>query len=112
METKETPLKITRGLIQESYHFTMDGEYCSGYKEYNVEVTEWWKTGALKNIPKEVKTSKNKFFRHTKQNGWREYYKESKSFKVNRYTGTSVGFTPNITTDNSNDYNKVNLGNW
>ena len=47
----------------------MDGEYCSGNNEHNVEVTEWWKTGTLKNIPKEVKTSNNTFFRHTKQNG-------------------------------------------
>ena len=100
MINKESPLKITRGVIQESYHFTMDGEYCSGNNEHNVEVTEWWKTGTLKNSPKEVKTSNNIFYRHTKQNGWREYYKESKKFKVNRYTGTNVIFIPN---------NKVNL---
>ena len=112
MDPKELPLKITKGIIQDSYHFTMDGEYCSGYKEYNVEVTEWWKTGALKNIPKEVKTSDNKFFRHTKQNGWREYYKEYKSFKVKRYTGTILNFIPYINTNNSYDYTKVNLGDW
>lgn len=114
MTTRDT-MNVFRGIIKESYNFTMDGEYCSGYKEYNVEVTERWKTGELKNTPKELKTidkSYIKFFRHTKQNGWREYYKDSKKFKVNSYTGTYLTFVPNIDTNNNNDYFNVNLGGW
>ena len=108
-------LQIKNGVIRESYHFTMDGEYCSGYKEHNVEVTEWWKSGTLTKSPKEVKTIGSLYtiyFRHTKQNGWRHYDKYTKTFKLNIYTGKSVSFISNINTNNRNDYNTVNLGHW
>ena len=115
MVKNEDHSQIKIGVIKESYHFNMDGEYFSGYKEYNVVVTEYWKTGELKALPKEVKSTDTynyKLFRHTKQKGWREYYKQTKKFKENRYTGTSVSFSPTITTNNLNEYNKVNLGHW
>ena len=104
--------KPTKGIIQESYHYAIDGEFCSGYKEHNVIVTEWWKTGDLKNKAKELKTFNNNYYRHTKLNGWREYYKDCKQFKEKRYTGTSLYFVPEIQADTSKEYNKVNLGDW
>ena len=100
------------GVIKESYRFCIDGEYCSGYREYGVKVTEYWKTGKLKNTAKEVITNNNIYYRYTKQNGWRQYDKIYKKFRVKNYTGSSLDFEPNIEEDKSKTYYKVNLGHW
>jgi hypothetical protein len=102
----------TYGTITKSYQFAMDGEFSSGYNELDVIVTEYWKTGELKNTAKEVKTPNGTYYRCTKQNGWRQYNKESKSFRENRYTGTYISFIPGTTANKDNRWNKVNLGSW
>lgn len=111
---KDKDNQIKYGIISESYQYSMDGEYCSGYKEFDVTVTEYWKTGELKNYPKEVKIKDtNKYYRMTKQHGWRIYYKIDKTFdKRNSYIGGYSTFIPNVNVDYSKSYNKVNLGDW
>ena len=108
--TKPIKPKPTTGTINKSYNYSMDGENFSGYDEYEVIVTEWWKTGYLKNTAKEVKTYNNNYYRYTKQNGWRKYDKFYKTFSDNHYTGTIIKFSPEIQGDNSNTFNKVSLG--
>lgn len=103
--------KPTNGVVSESYHYAIDGEYYSGYIEYNVVVTDWWKTGDKKNTAKEVRVG-TRYYRETVTNGWRVYYKEEKTYKSNRYTGTQIVFTPNITTSGDDNWNNVNLGSW
>ena len=93
MNSQETTKPIS-GTIQESYSYSMDGEDFSGYDEYKFTVTEWWKTGSLKNTAREVKSVNYLYYRHTKQNGWRKYDKF--------YTGTSINFVPKIQADNYN----------
>ena len=105
-------IKPTNGIIQESYSYSMDGEYSSGYNEYEVSVSDWWNTGNLKNTAKEVKTVNDLYYRHTKQNGWRKYDKFSKKFRDKHFTGTSINFVPSIQVDTSKTFNKVNLGGW
>jgi hypothetical protein len=100
------------GTISKYYHFAMDGEYSSGYNEINVEVTEWWKSGATKNEAKEVKTEHNVYYRHTKANGWREYCKPYKTFTNKNYTGSIINFTPNRKAETQYQYTRVNLGDW
>ena len=100
------------GVMCESYRFAIDGEFCSGYKEFDVIVTNYWKTGTLKNQPKEVKTSNEKYYRYTKQNGWRQYDMYSKKYYDKRGTSTMYSFKPNINSDYTKNYNKVNLGSW
>jgi len=112
MSKGNIPNKPIIGVIQESYGYCIDGEYCSGYKEYGVKVTEYWKTGELKNTAKEVITRNNIYYRYTKQNGWRQYNKIYKQFTVKSYTGSSLHFEPNIEEDKSKNYSKVNLGDW
>ena len=111
--SNETP---NFGVITESYHYAMDGEYCSGYKEHNVTVTEYYKTGEFKGLPKEVKTNSNRYYKFTKKNGWRQYYKNEQNpayrYKENKYTGTTMSFIPNINANYSREFNKVNLGDW
>lgn len=108
--------KPTYGIITESYHYAIDGEFCSGYKEHNVKVTEYYKTGELKDYPKEVKTAINRYYKFTKKYGWREFYKNEPNpahrYKNNTYTGTTMSFIPNVNTDYSKEYNRVNLGSW
>ena len=112
MNSHETTnlIKPTCGTIQESYAYSMDGEDFSGYDEYEVIVTEWWKTGDSKNTAREVKTVNYLYYRHTKQNGWRKYDKFYKEFRDKHFTGTSIIFVPKIQDDNSNTLHKVNLG--
>ena len=112
MNNTKTCIKPTSGIIQESYTFVMDGEYCSGYNEYKVSVNEWWKTGDIKHTAKEVHTVNNIYYRHTKHNGWRKYNKFTKKFIENRYTGKTIIFVSGIQVDNSKTFNKVNLGSW
>ena len=104
------------GIITESYHFALDGEFCSGYREHNVTVYEYYKTGDLKDFPKEVKTAINRIYKFTKKNGWREFDKNEKNprlrYKNNTYTNTIINFIPNQSTDYSNEYHRVNLGQW
>lgn len=96
MNSQLTINNPNKGVIRVSYSFSMDGEYFSGINEYNVIVTEWWKTGYLKNTAKEVKTANYLYYRYTKQNGWRKYDKIYKKFEENRYTGKSIKFVPDI----------------
>ena len=65
MNSQITINKPTKGVIQDSYSFSMDGENFSGRDEYNVIVTVWWKTGDLTNTAKEVKTDNYLYYRHT-----------------------------------------------
>jgi hypothetical protein len=107
--------KATGGIIKESWHFALDGEYSSGYNEYNVEVVDYWKSGDLKGLAREVKTPGGAVYRMTTKNGWREYYKDAppgRKYKNNGYTGTSLNFVPNEKADSSKNVNRVNLGSW
>ena len=106
-----TNLKPTYGVISESYHFAMDGEFCSGYSEENVVVTKYWGKGSLENYPKELTTSNGTIYRHTRKNGWRQYYKISNKFKTYTGLGSTRSFVPNKKKEHQN-WNKVNLGNW
>ena len=100
------------GIIKVSNQYCIDGEYCSGYKEYNVDILEYWKSGIRKNQAKEVKTFNNKYFRETTKSGWREYYKKSKEFRNVCGIGQCISFEPNMTTNGEYNYNRVNLGGW
>ena len=97
--SKKTMLKPNNGVIKETYSYSLDGEYYSGSREYDVVVTDWWKSGDLKNTAKEVKINDNFHYRHTKQNGWRKYDKIYKSFTIKKYTGSTIHFEPNIEVD-------------
>jgi len=103
---------IKYGIITESCRYTMDGEHCTGYKEIDVEVTEYWKTGDSKNQPKEVKVKGNDtHYRLTAQSGWRLYHKKEKRFDNKyKYIGGSASFKPNIAASTSKNYFKVTLG--
>lgn len=111
MTSKNTELDM-KGTINEYYNFAMDGEYCSGYTEKNVIVTETWKSGEYKGKAKEVKTDNNLYYRHTKENGWRKYCKIYKKFTTKKYTGSSINFTLNRIAEEKNQYNRVNLGSY
>ena len=54
--SKKTMLKPNNGVIQETYGYSLDGEYCSGSREYDVVVTDWWKSGDLKNTAAPVQS--------------------------------------------------------
>lgn len=105
---------IKFGKISRSYKYAIDGEYCSGYSEYDAEVTDYWKTGDLKNKPKEVKLlNSTTYYRYTKKNSWRIYCKQTKKYdNSHSYLGGYIQFIPNETANSSNNYNKVNLGSW
>jgi len=104
--------KTISGIISESYNFAMDGEFCSGYKEYDVKVTQYWKgVGEYQNMAKEV-MYRNTCFRHSKMNGWRYYDKDSKRFIEKRGIGLSLTFIPNEISNHNSEYNRVNLGDW
>ena len=100
------------GTINESYHYSMDGEYISGYNEINVIVTDIWKSGENKGQAKEVKTNNNLYYRQTTQNGWRKYCKTYKTFTPKKYTGSSINFTPNRLAEETNNYSRINLGSY
>ena len=100
------------GVMSESYHYAMDGEYCSGYKEHDVKVTARWGKGPNFNKAKEVMTSNNTCFRETTKNGWRKYDKLTKTYYNKSHTGTSFTFIPNSSANNESNYNRVNLGSW
>lgn len=103
--------KPISGIISESYHYVIDGEFCSGSKEYNVIVTQWWGKGDYHNKAKEVICG-NTCFRNSKMKGWRYYDKHSKKFMEKRGIGLNLNFIPNETSNHSSDYNRVNLGTW
>ena len=102
----------THGIIFETYQYSLDGEYSSGYNEVDVGITDYWKTGELKNTAKEVKVkNKNLYYRMTKTYGWRKYNKLDKIFNnKNKYIGGYTTFRPNIQSKPSSNYNNVNLG--
>jgi len=104
--------KNSFGVITEYYQYSMDGEFCSGYKEYDVRVTKWWGKGHNFNKAKEVITLNNICFRQTTANGWRKYDKISKTYYNKSYTGTNFTFIPNRNANNQTNYNRVNLGSW
>jgi len=109
--SKSNSNKCTHGVIKTSYRFAMDGEFCSGYNEYNVLVQEWWgKSGNY--LPKEVKTLDGTYYRETKKSGWRKYNKSDKTFYQNGYTGTTIQFLENGEENKNKVWNKVNLGDW
>jgi hypothetical protein len=107
-------LMDTYGIICETYQYSLDGEYSSGYNEIDVEITEYWKTGELKNTAKEVRVkNKNIYYRMTKAYGWRVYYKLDKRFdNKNKYIGGYTTFIPNTRAKPSNNYSNINLGSW
>ena len=109
--------KVKYGIIQISYRYAIDGEYCSGYSEYDVEVTEYWGNSHIyKDQPKEVKelTDGNgleQYYRQTLKNGWRKYNKlRTPKYEENRYIGQKISFVPNKKANYEKNYSNISLG--
>ena len=103
--------KISYGIIVDRYSFAIDGEYCSGTREYDVKVTDYWsKTNKdFSNSPKEVVSENNVYYRQTKLNGWRKYNKDIKKFEEYYIGGYS--FIPNKNANSENNCSKIRFGN-